>query len=140
MLNGLLVAEGGEWPSGCAVLLEQVLSLLDQSVLEHAAGTLVDAIVESSAIRIETELQNAEAAQGIAALLPEFGHFLPRREANLDRADQLGDIIGMNLFSSSAVEVLKNSVEIVRTVACRAFAQALAQLFRTLGTREKSLE
>ena len=112
-LNCLFISERSQGAGSFAVFLLQALGLLDQSSFEHAAGALVDSLVEGSAVRIEAEPQNAAAAQGIASLLPEVGHFLPRCQADFDGSDQLGGIAGMDFVSSLAVETPQNSVEMI---------------------------
>src|SRR6202034_1291995 len=77
-LNRLFISERSQGAGSFAVFLLQALGLLDQSSSEHAAGALVDSLVEGSAVRIEAEPQNAAGAQGIASPLAEGGHFLAR--------------------------------------------------------------
>src|ERR1700678_904316 len=77
-LRGLLVAERSQGTSIRAIFLNQGLRLFHQPPIEHAPSALVDAFVQRLAIRIESEPQNAEAAQWVATLLlPEFRHLLP---------------------------------------------------------------
>ena len=96
--------------------------------------------VERCAIRIESDTQNAETLQRIASLLPQFRHLLPRRQANLDRPNQLRDIVGMNLLRCGAVETPQNSMQMIGTASRSTLAQALAQFLRALRPGEESFE
>ena len=60
--------------------------------------------------------------QRIASLLPEFRHLLSGSQAYFDRANQLGDIVGMNFFSGSAVETPEDSVQMIGTTLRHSFA------------------
>ena len=96
--------------------------------------------VESCAIGIETEPQNAEATQRVASLLPEFRHLLARCEANFDRANQFWDIVSVNSFRSRGVEPTKKPVKMIGATFRSALPQALAQFFGTLRAGKKSFE
>src|ERR1035438_223925 len=122
-LNCLFVSQRSQGTGDYPVFLLQELGLLDHSGLEHPACALIDAIVERWAVGIEPDSQNAEAAQGVTALLPEIGHLLPRGEADLDGADQFGNVIGVDLFSGGAIEVAEDTVQMIGAAACGAFAQ-----------------
>jgi hypothetical protein len=87
-----------------------------------------------------------EAAQRVAPLLlQEFRHllprsFVPRRQANLDRADHLRHVVGMNLFRRRAIKADKNPMKIGRPATGGPFAQPLSQRFRASGPGEKTVE
>src|ERR1019366_1592430 len=98
-------------------------------------------VIESLTVGIETEPQNAEAVQRIApVLLPEFCHLLARGEANLDGANELGRVVGMNLLRRGVIQAPQNAMKINGAAALCSFAQPLAQFFRALGAGEKSFE
>ena len=102
---------------------------------------MVDSVIERVPIRIQTEAQNAEAAQRVApVLLPKFRHLLSRRQANLDRADELGRVVGMNLLRGGAIEAVENAMQVIRSAAVSKLSQSLTQFFRTLRTGEKSFK
>ena len=54
---------------------------------------------------------------GSRPLLPKLRHLLPRGQAHFDRANQLGNIVGMNFFSGARSRRLKNAVKMLRPVA-----------------------
>src|SRR4029077_4620542 len=101
---------------------------------------LIDALVEHGAVRVEAEPQNAEAAQRVAALLPKFGYFLPRGQADFDGADQLRNIVGGAFFGGRRIESPENSVDMISAAIRRAGAQTFAQLFRARRAGEESVE
>jgi len=117
-----------------------MLSLFNQAGFEHTACALIDAVVERGAAWIEAKPQNAEAAQRVAPLLPQFRHFVPRGQADLDRTNQLGEIVGVDFFSGRAIETPENSVEMIGAAVCGAIAQALTQLFLALRAGEEAFK
>src|ERR1700722_12732071 len=129
-LRRLLVAERSQGTRTRTIFLHEHLRLLHQPRIEHALGALVDALVERLAFGIEPKPQNVEAAQRVAPLLlPKFRHFLPRAfcrrgQADFDRADQLGGVVGMNFSRRIAVKTHQNSVKIRRPAAPGTLAQA----------------
>ena len=127
-LDRLLVSERSQWPRGRAVFFEQNASSLRsaRSRTSRARARLMR-LVECGSIRIESYAQNAESLQRIPPLLPQFRHLLPRRQANLDRPNQLGDIVGMDFLSGSTVETPQNSVQMTPDrVSLRSRASARA--------------
>src|SRR5262249_23935976 len=122
------------------VLADQSLSLFDQALLEHLLSPLVDTAVQDRALRIESESQNSEADQRVSSLFPKFRHFLSRCEAHLDRPDQLGSVVGMNLLGRSVIEAPQNTVQIMRAALCNSLPQALSQLLRALRAGEESFQ
>jgi len=109
-------------------------------VQENLLRAAVDSLIERLPIGIETEAQNAEAAQGVASPLPQFRHLLSRRQAHLDSADKLGRIVGVNLFSSSAIQAAQDAVKVIRAASFCPFSQPVPQFFRALRAGEKSFE
>src|ERR1700683_385796 len=138
--HSVLVSEKSQRPGGFTVLLNQPLCLFDQPGFEHLVRAAVDSLIERLPIRIETQTQNAEAAQGLASALPQFRHLLSRRQAYLDRADELRRIVGMNLLRSSAIQAAQNPMKVIGAACVRTFSQPLPQFFRALRAGEKSFE
>ena len=90
------------------------LGLLDEAAVgpfvKHGCGALVDAFVEERAGWVEAEAQDAIAGEGVAALLPLFGHgsaldcveALAGCERDLDGAYDFGDVVGVDRRCSGA--------------------------------------
>src|SRR5208282_5258595 len=116
----------------------------NQSFVKHPRGPLVDAGIKSFALWIESETQDAKAAQRFASLLPKFGHSLARgrarRQTHLDRPDHLGNVIGMNAVRCRSVEAPQDAMQVLWAVLLRAGAQFVAQLFGALRTGKKSFQ
>ena len=66
-------------------------------------GAQVDSSIECLTIGIEPEAQNAKAEQRISPMLPEFGHLLAGGQANFNGADELRDVVGVNLLRGGAI-------------------------------------
>ena len=110
--GGFGVAERGEGAAVGAVTGEEALGLFDEAAVgplagKHGGGALVDALVEAGAGRGEAEAQDAVAGEGVAALLPLDCHGshgsaagavmrLGGGEGDLDGADDLGDVVGVD--------------------------------------------
>src|SRR5580658_3094878 len=73
-LQRLLVSQRRERARLLAIFHKEPFRLGDQPLIEHLRGPPVDARVKNFALRIESETQNAKAAQRFAPLLPELGH------------------------------------------------------------------
>ena len=120
--------------------------------VKHFRGPLVDSGIKSFALRIESETQNAKAAQRFASLPPKFGHSpmrglargpargLARGQAHLDRADHLGNVIGVNAVRCRSVEPVKDAMQVLGAVLLGAAAEFVAQLFEALRTWKKSFK
>ena len=93
----LRVAERGQRTAFVAVPLHQDRSLFHQAALEHLGGSVVDALVQARPCRCQPETQDAAARQRVTPLHPLAGDGLSRGERNLDRPDQLGCVVGMDL-------------------------------------------
>src|SRR4029077_852273 len=139
-LPSLLVPERRQWRGSLAIFIEKTLRLFDQSLLKHLLRALIDPVVKRLPIRIEPDTSNAKASQSIAPLPPHFRHRLPRCEANFNRANELGGIIGMDLLCRGGIQALQNAMKIIRAVSFRPLAQPLAQFVRSRRAGEKTAE
>src|SRR5208282_1461067 len=129
-LHRLLVSERGERARMVAILCEKFFCFGDESLVKHFCRPLVDARVESLALRIESETKNAKAEQRFASLLPKFGH-IPARglarspvrgQTHLDRPDHLGSVVGVNALGGGSVEPTQNAMQMARAVLLRSSA------------------
>src|SRR6266849_9105037 len=147
-LYRLLVSERRQRAGLFAVFCEKPFRLGDQFLVKHLRGPLVDTCIKSFTIRIESETQNAKAAQRFASLLPKLGHSPARGPArgrargqtHLNRADHLGNVIGVNAVGRRSIEPSQDAMQVLGPVFLRATAQFVAQIFGPLRAREKSLE
>ena len=152
-LHRLLVSERRQWAGLVAILLEKPFCFGDQSstrysFIKHVCGPLVDAGIESLALGIESETQDAKAAQRFASLLPKFGHSSTRSPAkgrargqtNLDRPDHLGDVIGVNAVRCRSIEPAQDAMQVLGPIFLRAATQSVAQFFGPLRTGKESFD
>src|SRR4030088_965537 len=107
-------------------------------MFEHVLRTLIDALIKRIPIGVETDTQNAKAAQGVATLLPQLRHLPARGQANFNGTDQLGCVIGMYLFRSRTIQMVQEAVQAVGASAGVMFPQTLAQSLRALRAGKQS--
>src|SRR2546430_17730886 len=69
-LDCLFIAQRSQRARRIAVFLHEACGFLDQTRREHLLGTLINARIESIAIRIETEPKNVEALERLPPMLP----------------------------------------------------------------------
>src|SRR5712692_9125307 len=131
-LHRLLVSERRQRAGLFAVFCEKPFRLGDQSLVKHLRGPLVDTCIKSFTIRIESETQNAKAVQRFASLLPKFRHGLAFCETHLNRADHLGNVVGVNAVRRRSVEPPQDAMQVLGPVLLRAAAQFVAQIFGPL--------
>ena len=101
---------------------------------------LVDAGVERFAVGVQTQAQDSEARQRIAALLPHLGHLLPRGQTDLNGPDELGNVVRMDLCGGLGIETAQDAVQVIRAIFFYALTQPFAQFFRTLGTGKETIQ
>ena len=78
--------------------------------------------------------------QRIAALFPQFAHFRPRGEADFNRPQQLGSVIGMNLRSGRWVEAAQDPMQVACSLLFCALTQPLAQFLGTLRAGKQAFQ
>jgi hypothetical protein len=137
--DGLGVAERGERATVDAIAFDELRGLFHQAAIEHLGGAVVDAGIELGAGRVETEAEDAEAGERVAALLPLAGDGLARGEGDLDGADELGRVVGVDLDGGGGVEAREDAVE-MGGAGVRALAQLVAQRFMAGWTGEEAVE
>src|ERR1039457_5506340 len=135
MAGGLAVAERAHGEDLGAVDGKQSPGLLDQSLLEHAGASRIDAIVKGGARGAEAEAQDAVALEGVTAMEQKLAHGAGGGGADLDGADQLGLIVGMDAEGGFGVEAAQQTPERSGTAAV---AQPLAKVLVALRAGEEA--
>src|SRR5438067_950982 len=115
-LDCLFIAQRSQRARRIAVFLHEACGFLDQTRREHLLGTLINARIESIAIRIETESKNADALQRLPPMLPHFGHLLPRCQAHFNCTNQLGHIVFVNSLGGRRIKPLEYAMQMARTL------------------------
>ena len=126
-LDRLAVAKGIERSCEVAVTFDEAARFFDEAVGEHGFGAEVNAGVERLAFGIETDAENAKSGEGITTLLLEFGHRPAGAEADLNRADELGGIVGVDFSRGLAIESGEHAMEVTGTARGLTFAESCAQ-------------
>jgi hypothetical protein len=114
------VAQGGEGAAGGAVTSDEAFGLFDEAAAEHAGGAVVDALVEAGAGRVEAEVEDAVAGEGVATLLPldcdgstaAGAERLACGEGDFDGANDFGDVVGVDGGGGGGVEPGEDAVEV----------------------------
>jgi len=73
-------------------------------------------------------------------VLPQFGQALTGDKADLDRPDEFGLVVGVNLGCCRSIEAVKHAMEIPRSSTAGLLPESGSQLIRTLGAREKTFD
>ena len=139
-LDCLFIAQRSQRARRIAVFLHEACGFLDQTRREHLLGTLINARIESIAIRIETEPKNVEALERLPPPPPQLSHFLPGGQTNFDGANELGRVIRVNASGCRGIKSLQHAMQVRRSLFCGALAQALTQSFRTLRPGEEPFQ
>ena len=138
--SSLLIAERGEGPAAAAEALDQLTGFFHQALREHGFCAPVDALVKHGAGGVEREAQDAVAGEGIASFAPLAGDggWLAGAggERDLERADELGGVVGVDAFGSLGVEALEAAVK----MRASATACALAKQAAKCGLRRRAWE
>ena len=111
MFGGLAVTEGAHGERLRAIAVEQRARFFYQALLEHGGAAAIDAIVKQAALRAEAEAQDAVTLEPIAAISQEFAHGAGRSGADLDGADELWLIVGMNAARGFGIQTAKQTPE-----------------------------
>jgi len=130
--GGLGVAERGQWTAIRAVACDELGGLFDEATsvvwrVEHLGGAVVDAGIEFGAGRVEAESQDVEAGERIARLLPLAGDGPAGGERNLNGADDLGRVVGMDQLCRGGVEMAEDAVQVHWATELGALAELIAQ-------------
>jgi len=140
----LFVAERGQGPGVGSVPGCELASFFHQSILEHGCGALVDAGVEGFAVRVESDAQDTIAVKRVASGLPSLCHWLASGEADLDGADELGRVVGMDLLCRFGVEAGEDAVQPSRSFggfgAAEASANGICLFGRSLWSGEEPVD
>src|ERR1035437_2755100 len=110
-LQRLLVAQRFEGLDGREAHRQDAARLVDQAALEHGAAARVEPLVQGLAVGQQPEFERAVAAQPVAALPIQFGHRAAGKEANLERAGDLRNVVRVNLTGGLGIESGKGAVE-----------------------------
>jgi hypothetical protein len=111
-----------------------------QSGIKHGQHALVNTSIEFGATGVETDPQDGEALQGISARFPLLTHRTLSAQTDFNCSNELGDIVGVNSRRCFRIETLQHAVQIRWPSFVRPCAQPFSQFFRTLRTREQSVQ
>ena len=84
---------------------QQPTRLLNQARGKHRRATLVQPVIEGLPRRIQPDAQQSKPGQRIAS--HHFRHRLSRRQAHLDRANQLGRVVRVNPLCRRRIQPLQ---------------------------------
>jgi len=128
-LEGLPVAEGVEGFDG-AVAIKEGAGFVDEAGGEHLGGAAVEAIIEGLAGRVEADAEKAEAGEGVAGGrgVQDLGERGARSEADLNGADEFGNVVGVDAGGGGGIEALEQAMEPCFAVACEAALEAGAEI------------
>ena len=101
---------------------------------------MIDAFVERCAVGIKTDAQNTEAGEWVATLLPQLGHGTAGGEADLDGADELGGIVGVDFLGGGAIRRDKDAMQVSRAALSFTLPQMSTQRLGALGPGEKAVD
>lgn len=137
--EGLAVAEGVEGFDG-AVACEEAAGFFDEARGEHGGTALVEAFVESDAGRIEADAEEAEAGERIVSGFggEDLREGLARGEADFDRANEFGCVVGVNASGGRRVEAVEEFVKPGWAELFGAATEASAKIFVACGASEEA--
>lgn len=138
--DGLGVAEGLQGTAVVAVAFDELRGFFDQAVLKHGGGAEVDAFVELRAGRREADAEDAVAGERVAAVLMGFGDGAAGEQRDFERADDLGEIVGVHLGGAGGVELCEQAMQCASPVACFFRAEAIAERFGACGAGEEAVD
>ena len=124
--DGFGVAERGEGATLSAVTGNEAFCLFNQAAVKHRCSALVDAFVETFTWRIEAELQDAIAGEGVAAFLPLCGERALCRERDFNSADDFGNVVDVNGCCGGWIETREDTMKVCRTSGLADFAETFA--------------
>src|SRR6185437_14667439 len=111
-LDGLRVSKRSERAAIIAVFLHQARGLLDETAVKHLRGASVDAVIQRSTRRVETHAQDAIAGERFPRMFsPVRGDRPARGERDLDGADDLGKVVGVDGTRSAWIEPRENAMQ-----------------------------
>lgn len=138
-VSGLAVAERVQ-RTHAAIVPEERLRFFDEALVEHRGGAAVDTFVEGLAVGVETEAEDAEPGEGVAAVLPKLGHGAASGEADFDGADELSGIVGVNSFGGRAIHARQDAMKIGGSAFGFPPAEVGPEGFGALGTGEEAVD
>ena len=123
-----------------AVAREEGAGFFDEAGGEHGGAARVEAGIELGTRRVEADAQKTKAGERVVLLFAgkNFGHGLAGGEADLDGADQLGCVVGVNARSGCGVKAGEEPVQPLGLVPFGAAAEAAAEVFTTGRAREEA--
>lgn len=134
----LPVSQSIQRPDGTEAI-DQRTGFSEQALGEHTRGSLVDASVKLWSRRVEADAQKPEAGERLAPLGEQLRHGATRGQRNLQGADELGSIVGMDAAGSRGVQACEQAMQPSGTAPRMAGTQALAQLRVALRAEKKAL-
>jgi len=137
---GLAVAEGIEGGGRVAIFAEESAGFFHETVGEHLRGARIDAGVEIRAGRIESDAEDAIAGERVASRFPGLGERLAGSEADFDRADELGLVVGVDAPCGGGIEAMQDTMEPCGAVQLCAVREPGADFFRALGAGKEAFE
>src|SRR5579875_1328940 len=114
--------------------------LFEQALREHSGSASVNTVVKRGAGWVQTELQQPEASQGIAAGAPLLRLRLAAEQRDLKTADELGLVVRVNGGCGLRIEASKDAVQGRGTATCGVSAEAVAKSFVAWGSGRQTVE
>jgi hypothetical protein len=115
MFPHLAVSEAIEWLQRLRIaLLDDISILLDESLLDHQLGALIDPVVQFLARADESDFQGIEVRIGKLVLAFVNTQWLPGLLVDLQPADDPDCIVRMNIVGQVGIDLLELVVKVVR--------------------------
>src|SRR6185437_3266245 len=139
-LDGLRISKRSERAAIIAIFLHQSSALLDETAVKHLRGASVDAVIQRSTRRIESNAKNGVACKRFARVLtPVRGNGTAGNERDLDGADDLGKVVGVDGTRRRRIETRENAMQ-PRRMLLRANSKLRTQSFVALRPRRQPFE
>lgn len=139
-LDGVRVSKRSERAAIVAVFLRQARGLLDETAVKHLRGAPVDAFIQRSTRRIESNAQHGVACERFARVLtPVRRNGTARGERDLNSADHLGKIVGVDGTRRRRIETRENAMQ-PRRMFLRANSKLRTQSFIALWRGREAFE
>src|SRR5579875_1216931 len=114
--------------------------LFEQALREHSGSASVNTVVKRGAGWVQTELQQPEASQGIAAGAPLLRLRLAAEQRDLKTADELGLVVRVNGGCGLRIEATQDAVQGRGTSPCGVGAEPFAQGFIARRSGRQTVE
>src|SRR5258708_23582693 len=105
-------------------------NFLQPSSLQHRVSTVVYALVQRFAFRLQANSQNTPSGEGCSSRAVNFGQRFFGQQADFDCANELLFVGESNSCSRLSIKPREHCVQVTRAVLCGRCAQALAQFLR----------